>query len=86
MITTNNMRSILTISLPKKDKDVLTRRAKKAGKTVSAYIKSILDLEQNLISEDELVEICRQAQKEYDQGKAIKAKSLAELIHTKEDR
>jgi hypothetical protein len=63
------MRSILTISLPKAKKDMLVKRAKKAGKNVSAYILSIIEMEQNLISEDELVEICKKGLKDYKEGK-----------------
>lgn len=77
---TNTMRSILTISLPQKDKEDLLRRAKKAGKTVSAYIKSIIDLEQNMISEDELLAMSKTAMKEYKSGKTKTLTSLKDLM------
>lgn len=79
-MTTSIMRSILTISLPQKDKEKLLKRAKKAGMTVSSYLKSVLDMEQNMISEDELAKIAKKAQKDYDEGKCVRAKSMADLL------
>ena len=74
------MRSILNISLPAEKKRAIERRAKKAGKSGSAYVLYSLELEQSLISEDELLEIIREGEKEYREGKAKKLKSLADLM------
>lgn len=76
----NAMRSILTISLPAGKKALLMKRARKAGKTVSGYILSIIELEQQLISEDELLAICERGEKEHREGKTKLLKSLKDLM------
>jgi predicted DNA-binding protein len=75
-----SMRSILTISLPAGKKALLTKRAKKAGKTVSGYILSIIELEEQLISEDDLLAMAVRAEKDYRAGKTKILKSLNELM------
>lgn len=74
------MRSVMSISLPSEQKAEIERRAKKAGKSISSYIIYAVSLEQNLISEDELVAMSKQAEKDYAQGKAKKLASLADLL------
>lgn len=74
------MRSILNISLPQKKKTEIIRRAKKAGKSVSAYILSIIELEQRLISEDELLAMMKEADSEYKAGKTKILKSFKDLF------
>ena len=74
------MRSVLTISIPEEKKKIITRRAKKAGKTVSAYVISVLELEEKLISEDELVEMSREAMEEHKAGKTKVLKSFKDLM------
>lgn len=73
------MRSILSVSLSPDKKKEIEQRAKKANKSVSAYIVHIIDLEKNLISEDELVQMAKLATKEYKSGKTKKLRSLADL-------
>jgi hypothetical protein len=75
------MREVLTISLSKEKKKEIERRAKKAGKSVSAYIISVLDFESTLISEDEILEMGRIADEEYAAGKTKSFKSLKELLN-----
>lgn len=70
----------MSISLPAEKKTEIEKRAKKAGKTVSAYIMQLVDFEINMISEDELVEMVKQTEKAYKNGKAKKLKSLADLM------
>lgn len=74
------MRSILNISLPQDKKLEIEKRAQKAGKTVSAYILSIVELEKELISEDELVAMAKEADREYKAGKTKVLKSLKDLF------
>lgn len=74
------MRSVLSISLPNKDVKEIKIRAQKVGKTVSAYILSVVRLEKNLISEDELVEWAKEAQKDYKNKKTKVLKSLKDLM------
>ena len=75
-----NMRAILNISIPEKEKWEIERRAKKAKQTVSGYIFSIITFANNMIQEDELVDMAKQADKDYRTGKAKKLKSLSDLI------
>ena len=74
------MRAILNISLPADKKKALQERAKKAGKSVSAYVQYIIDLEQSMISEEELIEMSEQARKDYKDGKTEELGSLADLM------
>lgn len=74
------MRAILNISLPKEKKEAIEKRAKKSGLTISSYILYTVELEEKLISEDELAERIKEAEKNYREGKAKKLKSLADLI------
>lgn len=75
------MRSVINISLPEDEAKVIKDRAKKAGfDSVSGYVRSLLALDEELISEEELLAMSRQADKEYKSGKIIKAKSLASLL------
>ncbi len=73
------MRSVLTISIPEDKKKDLERRAKKAGKTVSAYVVSVLEMEKQMISEDELVAIVKEGMREHKAGKTKLLKSLKDL-------
>ena len=75
------MRSIVNISLPPEKKIEIEQRAKKAKKSVSAYILYALQLEQSLISEDELLEMAKNAESDYHNGKTKELKSLADLIN-----
>ncbi len=74
------MRAILTLSLPPAEKKIIERRAKKARKTVSAYILSVVKLEQKLIQEDELCAMAREAERDYAQRNVKRLKSLADLM------
>lgn len=74
------MRAILNISMPLAEKKKIEKRAKKAKKTVSAYILYALQLEQSLIQEDELIEIIKQAEKDHREGKTKKLRSLEDLM------
>ena len=73
------MRSILNISLPEAKKKDILKRAKKSGKSVSAYILTIFDLEQELISEDDLLVMAKKARAEHKAGKTKVLKSLKAL-------
>lgn len=74
------MRAILNISMPIAEKKKIEKRAKKAKKTVSAYILYALQLEQSLIQEDELIEIIKQAEKDHVKGNTKKLRSLEDLM------
>ncbi len=75
------MRQVLSISLPSQYIKKTKLRIKKRGfDSVSSYIKHLIDLDEDLISEDELWESIQQGRKEYKEGRAITAKSMAELL------
>ena len=75
------MRKVLSLSLPLQTTKEIKKSAKQRGfDSVSGYIKYLFELDKDLISETELLSSIKSARKEYKEGKAIKAKSLAELI------
>jgi len=75
------MRKILSLSLPEKTVKSIKRRAQKRGfRSVSAYFQFLLQEDEDLISEEELLAAVEEGRKEYEKGKTIKAKSLADLV------
>lgn len=74
------MRSVLAISVPAPQKEAIEKRAKKARKTVSAYVIDALNIMEQMISEDELAAMAKTAEKNYKKGKTRELKSLADLI------
>ncbi|MFA6171286.1 MAG: hypothetical protein WCW77_01035 [Patescibacteria group bacterium] len=77
------MREILTVSLPGETLRELKKRIKSIGfDSVGKYVKCLIerDLEDDWISEDELVEAVKEARAEYKAGKTIKARSMADLL------
>ena len=75
------MRQILSLSLPQQDAKKIKTLSKKRGfTTVSSYIKYLIELDQNLISDTELLNSIREARKEYKAGKTIKTGSMADLV------
>lgn len=75
------MRQVLSLSLPEQVTKELKKNAKQRGfESVSGYVKYLFYLDKDLISEIELLSSVRSARKEYKEGKAVKAKSLAKFI------
>ncbi len=75
------MRSILNLSLPPAEAQVVKRRAKSRGfASASQYVRFLLELDENLITADELLKMSARADAEYKSGKLIRRKSLAELL------
>jgi Arc/MetJ-type ribon-helix-helix transcriptional regulator len=75
------MREVLTLSLPNKTKEFVKKKAQRSGfANVSSYIQFLIQQDEEVISEAELLQSVKEAQKEYEAGKAIKAKSMAELV------
>lgn len=66
--------------MPEVEKKALTKRAKKLGLTISAYILHAVKISETMISEDELLEMSKHAEKEYREGKTKTLQSLADLI------
>lgn len=81
IINSKNMRQVLSLSLPQQTTIEIKKSAKQRGFTsVSGYIKYLFDLDQDLISETELLNSIKSARQEYKEGRAIKAKSLIDLV------
>jgi len=75
------MRQVLSISLPSQTMATIKQKTKKRGfESVSEYIKHLLALDEDLISEEKLLKSVRQARVEYKNGQTIKANSIAELL------
>ena len=77
------MREILTISLQNKTIAQVKKKVKKSGfESVSKYIKCLIerDLEDDWITEEELLEAVKEAEAEYKAGKTIRLKSAADLL------
>ena len=75
------MRQVLSLSFPQQAIDEIKTITKQRGfDSVSSYVKYLFESDKDLISEKELLEDVRIAEKEYKAGKTIKAKSLADLV------
>lgn len=74
------MRSILNLSLPAKQKLMIQKRAAASGKSVSAYVLQAIQIEQELISEEELLKMATEVRTDHAAGKTKKLKSLADLM------
>ncbi|HNP79472.1 MAG TPA: CopG family transcriptional regulator [Candidatus Pacearchaeota archaeon] len=78
------MRKVLSISLPHDlDNKIKSNTKKKGFDSVSSYIKYLISVDDDLISEEELLKEVELSEKEYEKGKAIKAKSMADLYDKK---
>lgn len=75
------MRETLSISLGSTSKSALQKRVKARGfESVSTYVNYLLSEDADVISEEETLRIIRKSQKEYREGKTIKARSIADLL------
>lgn len=75
------MRQVLSISLPQQATKEIKSLSKKRGfDSVSSYIKHLVELDKNIISEEELLKDIKQGRKDYKNGKCIKAGSLSEAL------
>jgi len=75
------MRKILSISLPSETLEDIKEKSKKRNfDSVSSYIKYLFSLDNDLISEDELLENIKSSRKEYEKGESISADSLSDLL------
>ena len=75
------MRQVLSLSLPQPTTKELKKTAKQRGfDSVSGYVKYLFEADKDLISEEELLENIKIAEKEYKEGKCVKANSLVDLL------
>lgn len=73
------MRSVLSLSLPADMVASIQAKAKKLGISVSAMMKQIWEFQSTLISEDEILEDCRIAEREKRAGTLRKLRSFNDL-------
>ncbi len=75
------MRQVLSLSLPSKTARKIKSLSKERGYgSVSSYIKHLVELDEDLISEREILLSIKQARAEYKKGETISAKSIADLL------
>jgi len=75
------MRQVLSLSLPQQTTKEIKALSKNRGfSSVSGYIKHLVELDKDLITEEELWNSVQEARKEYKAGKCIKADSIADLL------
>ena len=75
------MRQVLSLSIPKQTiKEIKSLSKKRGFDSVSGYIKHLVELDKDTISEEELLKDIKQGQKDYREGKTITAKSMADLL------
>ena len=78
------MRKVLSISLSSELENNIKSNTKAKGfDSVSAYIKYLISVGNDLISEEDLLEEVKKAEKEYKQGDFIRTKSLSDLYDKK---
>ncbi len=75
------MRSILNLSLSDEALQTVKKRVKSGGfESASQYIRLLLEMDEGLISANELLQMSARADSGNKQGKFIKRKSMAELM------
>jgi hypothetical protein len=81
------MRQVLSLSLPAAQARAIKTTAQKRGFfSVSAYILNLFEADKDAITEKQLLKDVREAEREYQAGKAIKAGSITEALKIYEDR
>jgi len=74
------MRKVLSISITDTlEKEIKEKTKRKGFSSVSDYIKSLLIMDEDLISEEEILEMAERAKKDYKNDNLVKVKSLADL-------
>ena len=75
------MRQVISLSLPAPAAKKIKILSKRRGyKSVSGYIKHLVELDEELISEKEILDSVKKARSEYKKGTTIVAKSMAEFL------
>jgi metal-responsive CopG/Arc/MetJ family transcriptional regulator len=75
------MRQVISLSFAENIAKEVKILSKKSGYfSVSKYIQDLVEMDKEIISEQELLSSIKQSRQEYKKGKAITAKSMAELI------
>ena len=81
MSNRNTMRKILSVSLPARVAEKIKNLSKQRGfDSVSGYIQHLIDIDEDLISADDLLTAAKEAKKEYSDGTLVSAKSMLDLL------
>jgi Arc/MetJ-type ribon-helix-helix transcriptional regulator len=62
------------------ERDIKQKTKKRGFDSVSDYIKNLVVADEDLISEEELLEDIRRGEEDYKKGKVIRADSIADLV------
>jgi len=75
------MRQVISLSFAENiAKEVKILSKKRGYFSVSKYIQGLVEMDKEIISEQELLNSIKHSRREYKKGKAITAKSMAELV------
>lgn len=75
------MRQVLSLSLPTQTTKQIKKKAKQQGfSSVSGYIKYLFETDNDVISTEQLLKDVKEAERDYNTGKCIKAKSITEAM------
>jgi len=75
------MRQVTSLSLPETISKKMKTLSKKRGySSVSGYIKHLVELDADLISEQELLKSVEKSRAEYKKGDVVTANSLSDLL------
>ena len=75
------MRKVLSISTTEIMEKKVKQNAKKNGfSNISAYVNYLFSMNDDMISEEELLEKSRMAREDYKKGNVIRAKSIVDLV------
>ena len=75
------MRKVLSLSISEEKTREIKKSSKKRGfSSVSSYVNYLFELDKDLISEEELLGSIKSAREDYKKGRALKVKSIADLV------
>jgi len=75
------MRKVLSISVTDVlERDIKQKTKKRGFNSVSDYIKNLVVADEDLISEEELLEDIRRGEEDYKKGNVVRGKRLSDFI------
>lgn len=75
------MRQVLSLSLPRQTTKQIKINAKQKGfASVSSYMKFLFEADNDVITKEQLLKDVKAVQRDYNEGKCIKANSISEAF------
>ena len=75
------MRQVLSLSLPQQTTKQIKKSAKQKGfASVSSYVKYLFEADNDVITIEQLLKDVKEAERDYQAGKCIKANSITEAL------